>query len=308
MPLRFIFELNFADVSFQFKLKLYFVVLFCVALFGANCGGKRDAAVVTTERQPEPPIIKRAARNRFEQNLPAPLDLSNADQIVESRILHDYGALFVAKNVVTPTKIVFADAAECAAWQANVPTEKAVFGAVEIELQRAAMQNLSAARDELRTKNLTLTARGTWAGKRDYRDTEKIWATRITPGLNYWTARGKLTPTEAARIRQLAPAEQTAEILRLEARGMFFSKDFARPVLSSATAPGCSQHLSMLAIDLNENGNAAIRQVLARHGWFQTVIDDLPHFTFLGADEKDLPALGLKRTAQNGRIYWTPDE
>ena len=88
---------------------------------------------------------------------------------------------------------------------------------------------------------------------------------------------------------------------------MFFSRDFSKSILYSATAPGASQHLSMLAVDLNENANPAVREVLARHGWFQTIVSDLPHFTFLGVAESDLPALGLKKIKKDNRVYWTPE-
>jgi hypothetical protein len=178
---------------------------------------------------------------------------------------------------------------------------------VLIALQAPAMRALVAARTEARAKGFSFTVRGTWGARRDYRDTEKIWATRVTPGLNYWTQRGKLTANEAARIRALKPSEQVAEILRLEARGMFFSKGFDKSILYSATAPGASQHLSMLAVDLNENGSGAVRAVMGRHGWFQTVESDLPHFTFLGVGEDELPALGLRKTTGGGRVYWIPE-
>jgi hypothetical protein len=50
-----------------------------------------------------------------------------------------------------------------------------------------------------------------------------------------------------------------------------------------------------------------VRGVLARHGWFQTVRGDLPHFTFLGVRERDLPARGLKRLDERGQSFWIPD-
>ncbi|MBC7796153.1 MAG: hypothetical protein H7Z37_04680 [Pyrinomonadaceae bacterium] len=62
----------------------------------------------------------------------------------------------------------------------------------------------------------------------------------------------------------------------------------------------------MLAFDLNENGNADLRRILAKHGWFQTVIGDLPHFTFLGASENELPNLGLRKITSEGREFWLP--
>ncbi|MDQ3712582.1 MAG: hypothetical protein M3388_10240 [Acidobacteriota bacterium] len=135
----------------------------------------------------------------------------------------------------------------------------------------------------------------------------EIWRTRVVPALDYWTRRGRLSRVDAARIRSLPPPQQFVEILRLEERGMFFSKSFSKSILYSATAPGASQHLSLLAFDANEHGNPAVRSILAKHGWFQTIVSDALHFTFLGAAEEELPALGLKRAVQDNRIFWIPD-
>ncbi|MGI9056026.1 MAG: hypothetical protein ACR2F2_09525 [Pyrinomonadaceae bacterium] len=81
----------------------------------------------------------------------------------------------------------------------------------------------------------------------------------------------------------------------------------SKPIRYSVAPPGTSQHLSLLAIDLNEYDNPAILQIMARNGWHQTVISDLPHFTFLGATESELPALGLKNVMSGGRFYWLPN-
>jgi len=63
----------------------------------------------------------------------------------------------------------------------------------------------------------------------------------------------------------------------------------------------------MLAFDVSQFGNARVRRILARHGWFQTVKSDLPHFTYLGVEEKDLPALGLRRVETGGQVFWIPN-
>jgi hypothetical protein len=63
----------------------------------------------------------------------------------------------------------------------------------------------------------------------------------------------------------------------------------------------------MLAFDAVEFKEARVRALLARHGWFQTVLSDLPHFTFLGIREKELPDLGLKRVEECGQIFWVPN-
>src|SRR5205085_2267606 len=46
---------------------------------------------------------------------------------------------------------------------------------------------------------------------------------------------------------------------------------------------------------------------LAHHGWFQTVLSDLPHFTYLGLDERHLPARGLRRVEAGGQSFWIPN-
>jgi hypothetical protein len=298
-------------VRFYFGIWLYLIL--SVLLFSCDRQAASEAnsgvapAIVPDSTVTSNSNESRLRKTKFERNLPADFPLPQADDAVRMRLLKDYGAMFVARgNVMTPPKILFETSAECAAWQNQLSTRKENFG-VSVELQTAAMQALINARDELRTMNLTITARGTWAARRDYEDTVEIWQTRVNPALNYWASRGRLSQTEAKRIRSLAPAAQVAEVLRLEERGMFFSKGFSKSILYSATAPGASQHLSLLAFDANEHGNQKVRAVLAKHGWFQTVASDAPHFTFLGVPEADLPALGLKRIVENNRIFWIPD-
>jgi len=63
----------------------------------------------------------------------------------------------------------------------------------------------------------------------------------------------------------------------------------------------------MLAFDVTENDNPTVRKILSHHGWFQTVISDTPHFTYLGVTEDQLPSLGLKKVTNGGRTFWVPD-
>jgi hypothetical protein len=154
---------------------------------------------------------------------------------------------------------------------------------------------------------LDITPRGgAEAARRSYEDTIRLWTSRVEPALDHWRAQSCLTATEVARLRALAPDEQIAAVLTLEARGLFCSKDFAKSILYSVAAPGASQHLALLALDVTEFTNAEVRAMLARHGWFQTVQSDLPHFTFLGVHEKELPGLGLRRLVADGQTFWLP--
>ena len=238
-----------------------------------------------------------------------PEELCHADDIVERRLLAEYGAMFLAaKSVRVPPRCVFRSAEECARFQAEIEPSAAVIGEARIELQRAPLEALLAARAEARAAGLEITPRdGAEAARRNYADTLRLWESRVTPALAHWVAQDALAPDEAERLRALSSQEQIAAVLAEEERGNFFSKDFSRTILSSVAAPGASQHLSMLAFDAAEFREARVREILARHGWFQTVRYDLPHFTFLGVREKELRALGLKRVEDCGQTFWIPN-
>jgi hypothetical protein len=101
--------------------------------------------------------------------------------------------------------------------------------------------------------------------------------------------------------------DQVAEVLELEKSEIYFSKDLSKSILYSIAAPGTSQHIAMLAFDVNEFQNPRVRELLGKHGWFQTVLSDLPHFTFLGLKESELPKHGLKSVVVDGQTFWIPN-
>lgn len=243
--------------------------------------------------------------NRFLARLPAGFQMPR--DAVGQRILREYGAMFVARGVSLPAVVIFSDEAAVTAFQAAVPISAAKVGGVDIELQTPALDALRKAVAEITAAGHTLTPRNTAAARRDYAETVKNWASRIEPGLAHWVAKGKITKTQAARIRALSPADQVPEIFQFEARGLYFSPRFDKTVIHSVAPPGASQHIALLALDIREHDNPKLRQILAAHGWFQTIPSDLPHFTYLGVTANHLPALGLKQVVSAGRSYWMPD-
>jgi hypothetical protein len=134
-----------------------------------------------------------------------------------------------------------------------------------------------------------------------------LWNSRFLPALDHWQELGRLSPEQTEKLRALPVAAQVSEVLELEKDGIFFSKDFSKSVLYSIAAPGTSQHIAMLAFDANEFLDERVREILALHGWFQTVLSDLPHFTFLGLNEEELPGRGLKCVDVQGQKFWIPD-
>ena len=231
------------------------------------------------------------------------------DDAVARRVLHDYGAMFVgSENILPPPLCVFSSEEQVSEFQTAAGVASATIEDATIELQPAAMDELVKARAQAKTEGLDLTPRdGAEAARRSYADTVRLWNSRFLPALDHWTKLGRLTQDEAHCLRALPVHEQVPEVLELENQGIFFSKDLSKSVLYSIAAPGTSQHIAMLAFDANEFLDARIREIMSEHGWFQTVLSDLPHFTFLGLPEADLPSRGLKPVDVQGQKFWIPD-
>lgn len=232
-----------------------------------------------------------------------------ASDPVARRILEEYGAVYVAdKKVKPPPVCVFSNEEQVTKFQDDAGFEAETIGFDEVELQPEALKHLRKAREDAQKEGLDITPRdGAEAGRRNYEDSLRLWNSRFEPALDYWMSQGRLTQDQVNRLRGLPLLQQIAEVLELEKNGIYFSKDLSKSILYSIAAPGTSQHIAMLAFDVNEFENPRVREIMAKHGWFQTVLSDLPHFTFLGLKEKDLPKHGLRSVEVNGQVFWIPN-
>lgn len=225
-------------------------------------------------------------------------------EALSARIHHEYGAVFLARDgVILPPQEMFSSEEEVSAWQNGVAKDGG-----DYLLQAPANDALAAARKEARALGLDISPGDVDAAARNYAHTIELWRSRVEPGLDHWVGLGRLGPIEAERIRALPGREQTIAILELEKQGMFFSKDFTKSILSSVAPPGTSQHLALLALDVKEHRNPRVRAILERHGWYQTVFNDEPHFTYLGMSRRDVVARGLQPVVSRGRRYWVLPE
>jgi hypothetical protein len=221
---------------------------------------------------------------------------------LDTRLMSEYGAVQMARSgVVLPPGAMFESEADVADWQSSVPVSRGI-----LTLQTAAAEALSAAQAEAVRHGLKISPRAADSAARSYKDTLDLWRSRIEPGLDHWVSLGRLNKEEAERVRSLPVRRQVVAILELESEGMYFSRDFSKSILSSVAPPGASQHLALLAFDVKEHADARIRAILERHGWFQTVAYDCPHFTYLGVEKSQLPLLGLMKVVEGDRQYWVP--
>jgi hypothetical protein len=227
------------------------------------------------------------------------------------RLLAEYGAVLVT-TATPPPKIVFADEDEVERFQSSVEIARQKIGEFEIELQPAAMAALVDAVNEAAMTGLSITPRSADAARRSYRDTASLWQRNVNRGADHWQALGRISAETALRIREMPVTDQVDFILELEDRDeIYFGTYFDKSILYSVAAPGSSQHLAMLAFDVAEYQDEAVESLLARRGWFRTVANDLPHFTFLGRREDELPGSGLKQVKRvYGQVeyrFWVPD-
>ena len=228
---------------------------------------------------------------------------------VENRVFREYGAIFVADDKVSfPPKCIFQSEDDVKFYQVKANPQTRNISGVQITLQQPAMEALLKAIQEAAKKNLRISPRGgSLAAERSFEDTVRLWNSRFYPGLNYWVGRRKISRREAVNAVALPIQEQVARVLDWESKGLFFSKNLKKSILFSVAAPGASQHNFLLALDVEQFANKAVRKILADNGWFQTVLSDLPHFTYLGVKDTELPTLGLKEVPHGNQIFWIPN-
>jgi hypothetical protein len=218
--------------------------------------------------------------------------------------------MFVAAGTVQiPDVCLFESESEVVAFQTKAGWSSTRFGDDIVELQPAALDALVAARDEAADLGLEILPRGgSEAGRRCFADSVRLWRSRFDPALEHWCQEGLLERERAESVRELPLRKQVAAVLELEDDGLYFSKDFSKSILRSVAAPGASQHLAMLAFDTMQFHDVRVQEVLRRHGWHQTVLSDLPHFTYLGLTESELPGRGLMRVDSCGQQFWIPNQ
>lgn len=226
-----------------------------------------------------------------------------------ARIFREYGAIFVSNNTILPGQCIFTSEAALQSFQSQSQSQSAKIGSVVIELQKPAMEAFLRARQEAAKKKLAITPRNNApsSARRSFAQTVDFWNRKVDAGLAHWTGKRRISKAEAAAARALPIREQIARVLEWEQSGIYFSLNFDKSILYSVAAPGASQHNFMLALDVEQFADPKVRKILADNGWFQTVKSDLPHFTYLGAAESELPALGLKSVNVGGQKFWLPN-
>ncbi len=296
-----------AIMKFFTSTRFAFILIFTLIILQIQTFGQTSNFQYVLEERLAKSEVNRNGKKTTGIRLDEVCDVDNDK--VSARVFREYGAMFIAGNGVRfPVKCVFANDSEAQMYQNSANPKTQNIGGTTITLQEPAMNALLEAIAEAQKRNLRITPRGgSIAAKRSYQDTVDLWYSRFNPALSYWTNKGKISRREAETAKNLTLQKQVAQVLEWESKGFYFSKDLSKSILYSVAAPGASQHIFMLALDVEQFGNKAVRDILAKHGWFQTVKSDLPHFTYLGMEEGKLPTLGLKSVNVSGQKFWIPN-
>lgn len=182
-------------------------------------------------------------------------------------LLRAYGAAWVNQEsaITLPSTVIFADEQETLDFQANLKMAK-VDGSRDCYLQESAAIALNKAQ---KLTNIPLKS-GYGAS-----DCTRSFATN----LRFWH--------KYANNKTLEKVKQGKETA----------------ILGIVAPPGTSQHLWGLAVDLRVSHDRQ-RQALNQYGWFQTVENDVPHWTYVGLSEDELSQFGFQNKVVRGITYW----
>jgi hypothetical protein len=230
--------------------------------------------------------------------------------LLAERLLREYGApIAAAESVVArPPAVVLWRPEDVAQFQRTLRLDSAVIGGTMVRLQAPALRALRDASARARRSGVRMAPRGGAAASlRSADQTERFWLARLKRGFERFVESRLMSQRQADSIFALPPGPQTELVLGLEDAGFCFGGAGEKTILHSVAAPGSSQHLFGYAIDIEQHGSITVRSLLARAGFWQTVLDDEPHFTYLGtASAAVLESRGLLRITRGSRTYWLP--
>ncbi|MEH2125818.1 D-alanyl-D-alanine carboxypeptidase family protein [Nostoc sp.] len=235
-----------------------------------ECLSNNSLPCIDTSKTTSEPFIpdpKLNAQQRFLSAIARKLPTIPQPGTYEYTLLRSYGAVFVNPDIgiKLPQKNIFANEQETQEFQATL-TMGHVDGTNDCYLQKSAADALNKARIQ---QQIPLKS-GYGSG-----DCTRTFNTN----LRFWN---KYTNNQV-----LAKVQQGKET----------------KILGLVAPPGTSQHIWGLAIDLRV-GNKEQRKALNQNGWFQTVENDVPHWTYVGLSQENLPLFGFKKQAIRGITYW----
>lgn len=270
---------------------------------GATVVPPSPPAPTVTQDQPQAPagasLFVRTAYSRGR-----PLNqICDPAEPASAAILAQYGALYVSESQLILPSNCIPTRQELSAFRRRVVFESRNIDGIQVSFQKPALDAFLDAREVAAARGLSIRPNGTNATLRDYETTVEIWQRNLQAGINVHGA-------AAARRAELFSPDirlSIAVVLDLEMKGLLLGSGGGKSILQVAAPPGTSQHVSGLAVDIAEYEDVRVREILAEHGFFQTIANDFPHFTYLGLKPDQLAAVGLAPRVIEGHTFYVPE-
>ncbi len=232
-----------------------------------NCTNNSNPLSSPPVISPAIPDLKLPEDKRFLAIVASKLPTIPQPGSLEYILLNAYGAVFANQQpeIKLPPKVILTSSQETSSFQATLTMAK-VEGTSNCLLQKAAAEALNQAK--ALTRIPLRSGYGTSDCIRSFETNLKFWQ--------------KYTNNQT--LDQVRQGKETR-------------------ILGIVAPPGASQHLWGLAVDLSVSSQSQ-RQALNKNGWFQTVENDVPHWTYVGLTEDKLPLFGFKNKVVRGITYW----
>lgn len=274
--MKYNYKLKQRFIKLSFIIIIFFIFLFLTLLTSSNINYQQPFPNTSVTNKPETtsskptnqPFIPNQEldeQQRFLVTMNHQI-LNPPPNTYEHILLKAYGAVFINQQseIKLPTKVILETEEETQEFQESLQLAL-VKGTKECYLQKAAAEAFNQARLVI---DIPLKSGYSGDCTRSFQTTVRFWQ-------KY---------TNNRTLEQVKQGKETK-------------------ILNLVAPPGTSQHLWGLALDLGVS-KPAQREALNQNGWFQTVENDQPHWTYLGWNQEDLLKFGLKDKIVNGITYW----
>jgi hypothetical protein len=257
------------------------------------------------------------------------------------QIIYLYGAVFASQGIKPPTSCIFTDAAAVQQFQDDLKRENltetgkfqsngsrkcsqglsalSAMAPTEITLQTPALKALQAANAEVKN-SIVICNSDNDAALRTYQQTVINWRDRVcrrafaghSINEKLEELKGLLGKSEKNCLDQgkfsKVSLKEILLVLEIEKDLKIYFGSDNKAILSSASAPGTSQHHSLLAVDIYLDGLGSrskyikVVNAMADNGWYRTVRNDVFHFTYLGIDKDKLARFGFTPFYPHGYV------
>lgn len=236
-------------------------------VFTQSCPNIPQTLPTPTPSQPFTPNPNLTEKERFFSAITNKLPTIPTANTYEYILLRAYGSVFVNQNpeIKLPQKVLFTNEQETKQFQSSL-TLTQVKNTSQCYLQKSAAEAFNQARAQVQ-----IPLKSGYGAS----DCTRSFATN----LRFWQ--------KYANNKTLEQVRQGKEI----------------KILGIVAPPGASQHLWGLAIDLRVTTEAQ-KQVLNQNGWYRTVENDIPHWTYVGLPLEKLTQFGFQNKVVENVTYW----